>query len=89
MGSTLHIDAGEQTTLFYVVPVEEFSASVSEAEKKCIVYLTTVSASTASIKWPFNSESLPGNSDDSSEIWVYYQAPSDYGKAPAQEVVIQ
>lgn len=89
LGSTLHIDAGEQTTLFYVVPVEEFSASVSEAEKKCIVYLTTVSASTASIKWPFNSESLPGNSDDSSEIWVYYQAPSDYGKAPAQEVVIQ
>ena len=89
LGSTLHIDAGEQTTLFYVVPVEEFSASVSEAEKKCIVYLTTVSASTSSIKWPFNSESLPGNSDDSSEIWVYYQAPSDYGKAPAQEVVIQ
>lgn len=89
LGSTLHIDAGEQTTLFYVVPVEEFSASVSETEKKCIVYLTTVSASTASIKWPFNSASLPGNSDDSSEIWVYYQAPSDYGKAPAQEVVIQ
>ena len=80
LGSTLHIDAGEHTTYFYVVPVEEFSASVSETEKKCIVYLTTVSASTASIKWPFNTASFPGYSDDSSEFWVYYLAPSDYGK---------
>lgn len=85
LGSTLHIDAGEHTTYFYVVPVEEFSASVSETEKKCIVYLTTVSASTASIKWPFNSASLPGNSIDSSEIWVYYLAPSDYGTSDPEK----
>lgn len=76
---TIEPDAeGKKTTFFYVVPKETFKVDASETEKICHVYLTTVSTSVAAIRLPFNSASLPGGSDDSSEIWFYYIAPALY-----------
>ena len=82
------IPIGTNDLYFYVVPKERFSTSASDAEKTCKVFLTTSATSVASIKIPFNSESLPGNSDLSDEIWFYYLDDSVYGTSSGGQIVL-
>ena len=77
-GQSVFLPAGTNYTYFYVVPVSQFSNDATVEEKKCKVFLTTVASSVGAIKIPINYSALPGNSEGSDEIWVYYVNSNDY-----------
>ena len=71
----LTISAGDDVyTYFYIVPKE----GVTPANPACKVFLYYKDSVVGTQKVTFNNNSLPGYSDDSSEIWAYYFAPEDY-----------
>ncbi len=71
----LTIAAGDDVyTYFYIVPKEGVTPANPEA-KVTLIYNDPVLGPQ---KVTFNNNSLPGYSDDSSEIWAYYLAPTDY-----------
>lgn len=71
----LTIPAGDDVyTYFYIVP----KAGVTPSDPKAKVSLYYNDPVLGKVKVTFNSNSLPGYSDDSSEIWAYYVAPGDY-----------
>ena len=71
----LTISAGDDVyTYFYIVPKN----GVTPANPVCKVALYYKDSVVGTQKVTFNSNSLPGYSDDSSEIWAYYFAPEDY-----------
>ena len=73
-GQTLSITTGENVyTYFYVVPAD--GTEEGATAKVTLIYTDPV---VGDQKVPFNNNSLPGYSDDSSEIWVYCVAPSNY-----------
>ena len=69
---------GVALTYFYVVPVTTMPSTATLEQRSCHVYLTTVSSAIGSVKLPFNSESLPGYSGASDEIWFYYTGADVY-----------
>ena len=69
---------GVALTYFYVVPVSEMPSTATLEQRTCHVYLSTVSSAIGSVKVPFNSESLPGYSGASDEIWFYYTGADMY-----------
>lgn len=69
---------GVALTYFYVTPVSTMSSEATLEQRSCHVYLTTVSSTIGSVKLPFNSESLPGYSGASDEIWFYYTGADVY-----------
>lgn len=72
---TLSIAAGEDVyTYFYIMP----KAGVTPSNPVAKVFLYYIDPVLGKQEMPFNYGSLPGYSDDSSEIWVYYVAPDDY-----------
>jgi hypothetical protein len=71
----LTIPAGDDVyTYFYVVP----KAGVTPADPRAIVTLIYNDPVLGPQKVTFNYNSLPGYSDDSSEIWVYYVPAAEY-----------
>ena len=71
----LTIPAGENVyTYFYIVPKEGTTPSNPE----CKVYLYYNDPVLGKVKVTYNYSSLPGYSDDSSEIWVYYVPADEY-----------
>ncbi len=71
---TLTIAAGKDVyTYFYIMP--KSSASAGSTAKVFLYYNDPVLGKQ---KMTYNYNSLPGYSDDSSEIWVYYVAPDNY-----------
>jgi len=71
----LTIPAGDDVyTYFYVVP----RAGVTPANPRAIVTLIYNDPVLGPQKVTFNYNSLPGYSDDSSEIWVYYVPAAEY-----------
>lgn len=72
---TLAIAAGEDVyTYFYIVPKE----GEAPANPVAHVFLYYNDPALGKLEMTYNYGSLPGYSDDSSEIWVYYVAPDDY-----------
>ncbi|MBQ6086999.1 MAG: FimB/Mfa2 family fimbrial subunit [Bacteroidales bacterium] len=72
---TLTIAAGEDVyTYFYIVPKEEVTPSNPVAK----VFLYYNDTALGKLEMPFNYGSLPGYSDDSSEIWAYYVSEDAY-----------
>lgn len=61
-------------TYFYIVPKSDVTPS-NPVARVFLYYNDTVLGKQ---KMTYNYNSLPGYSDDSSEIWVYYVAPDDY-----------
>ena len=61
-------------TYFYIVPKEGVTPA-NPVAKVTLIYNDPVLGPQ---KVTFNNNSLPGYSDDSSEIWAYYLAPTDY-----------
>ena len=75
VNGVLTIAAGDDVyTYFYIVPKEGVTPANPEA-KVTLIYNDPVLGPQ---KVTFNYNSLPGYSDDSSEIWAYYLAPTDY-----------
>lgn len=75
VNGVLTIAAGDDVyTYFYIVPKEGVTPANPQA-KVTLIYNDPV---VGPQKVPFNYSSLPGKSDDSSEIWAYYLAPTDY-----------
>lgn len=71
----LTIAAGEDVyTYFYIVPKDGVTPS-NPVAKVSLIYNDPVIGPQ---KVTFNSNTLPGYSDDSSEIWAYYVNPGDY-----------
>ena len=71
----LTIPAGDDVyTYFYIVPKE----GVTPTNPEAIVYLYYNDPVLGKVKVTYNYNSLPGYSDDSSEIWAYYVAPDNY-----------
>ena len=71
----LTIPAGDDVyTYFYVVP----KTGVTPADPRAIVTLIYNDPVLGPQKVTFNYNSLPGYSDDSSEIWVYYVPAAEY-----------
>lgn len=71
---TLTIAAGTDVyTYFYIMP-----KSTATAGSIAKVFLYYNDPALGKQKMTYNNNSLPGYSDDSSEIWVYYVAPGDY-----------
>lgn len=74
-GGKLSIAGGDDVyTYFYIVPKEGTTPSNPVAK----VTLTYNDPVLGPQRVTFNNNSLPGYSDDSSEIWAYYVAPDDY-----------
>ena len=74
----LSIPAGDDVyTYFYIVP----KLGVTPADPVAKVSLIYKDTTLGDQKVTFNYNSLPGYSDDSSEIWVYYVAPTDYSNS--------
>ena len=72
---TLTIDAGENVyTYFYIVPKD----GVTPADPVAKVFLYYNDPALGKQEMTFNNNSLPGYSDDSAEIWVYYVSETDY-----------
>ena len=61
-------------TYFYIVP----KAGVTPSNPVAKVSLYYNDPVLGKVRVTFNANSLPGYSDDSSEIWAYYVAPGDY-----------
>ncbi len=75
VNGVLNIDAGDDVyTYFYIVPKVDVTPSNREA-KVTLIYNDPV---TGPQKVTFNYSSLPGYSDDSSEIWAYYFPADEY-----------
>lgn len=73
-GGALNIAAGDNVyTYFYIVP-----KVVPPANPVAKVSLIYNDPDLGSVRVPFNYSSLPGYSDDSSEIWAYYFPKSEY-----------
>ncbi len=73
-GGTLSLVAGEGVyTYFYIMPTS--SATAGSSAKVFLYYNDPVLGKQ---EMTYNYGSLPGYSDDSSEIWVYYVAPDEY-----------
>ena len=71
----LTIPAGDDVhTYFYIVPKD----GVTPSEPVCKVYLYYNDPTLGKVKVTYNYSSLPGYSDDSSEIWVYYVPADQY-----------
>lgn len=71
----LNILAGDNVyTYFYIVP----KVGVTLANPVAKVSLIYNDPDLGSVRVPFNYSSLPGYSDDSSEIWAYYFPESEY-----------
>ena len=76
VSDVIDIAKGENVyTYFYIIPKSE---AVKKTAKVMLFYDDPV---TGRYKVTFNYNALPGNSDDSSEIWVYSVAPDDYNNA--------
>lgn len=74
----LSIAAGQNVyTYFYIVP----KAGVTLSNPVAKVWLIYNDPVLGPQKVTFNYNSLPGYSDDSSEIWAYYVAPADYSNS--------
>lgn len=74
-GGTLSIAAGEDVyTYFYIVP----KVGVTPSEPRAKVFLYYNDPTFGKQEVPFNYGSLPGYSDDSSEIWVYFDTIDNY-----------
>lgn len=72
---TLTITAGvNKYTYFYIVPKEGDAPANPEA--KVFLYYNDTALGKQEVT--FNNNSLPGYSDDSAEIWVYYVSESAY-----------
>ena len=72
---TLTIDAGENVyTYFYIVPKND----VEPSEPAAKVFLYYNDPALGKQEMTFNNNSLPGYSDDSAEIWVYYVSETAY-----------
>ena len=72
---TLTIDAGENVyTYFYIVPKDGVEPSTPAAK----VFLYYNDPALGKQEMTFNNSSLPGYSDDSAEIWVYYVSETAY-----------
>ncbi|MBQ8485630.1 MAG: FimB/Mfa2 family fimbrial subunit [Bacteroidaceae bacterium] len=72
---TLIIETGNDVyTYFYIVPKEGVTPDNPEAK----VFLYYNDPVLGKLEVPYNYNALPGFSDDSSEIWVYYFAPVNY-----------
>ena len=72
---TLTIPAGDDVyTYFYVVPKE----GVTPSDPVAHVFLYYNDPVLGKVKVTYNYSSLPGYSDDSSEIWVYYVPSGQY-----------
>ncbi len=75
----LTIPAGDDVyTYFYIVP----KAGVTPANPRAIVTLIYNDPVLGPQKVTFNYNSLPGYSDDSSEIWAYYVPADQYNNNP-------
>ncbi len=75
--STLTIQPTENLyTYFYIVPKE--GVTWTDENRIAKVYLFYNDPVLGKQKVPYNSNTLPGYSDDSSEIWVYYVPAEDY-----------
>lgn len=71
----LNILAGDNVyTYFYIVP----RVGVTPANPVAKVSLIYNDPDLGPVRVPFNYSSLPGYSDDSSEIWAYYFSESEY-----------
>lgn len=76
-GSTISIAAGENVvTYFHIVP--KAGVTWNDTNKEAKVMLFYDDPVTGRQKVPFNYNSLPGYSDDSSEIWVWYFPEYEY-----------
>ena len=74
----LSIATGQNVyTYFYIVP----KAGVTPSNPVAKVWLIYNDPVLGPQKVTFNNNSLPGYSDDSSEIWAYYVAPADYSNS--------
>ena len=72
---TLTIPAGDDVyTYFYVVPKD----GVTPANPVAKVFLYYNDPLLGKVKVTYNNNMLPGYSDDSSEMWVYYVTPENY-----------
>ena len=82
VNGVLNIAAGTDVyTYFYIVPKEGVTPSSPEA-KVTLIYDDPV---TGAQKVTFNYSSLPGYSDDSSEIWVWYFPEEQYNNNPGED----
>ena len=72
---SLTIDAGENVyTYFYIVP----KVNVTPSNPVAKVFLYYNDQALGKQEMTFNNNSLPGYSDDSAEIWVYYVSETAY-----------
>ena len=72
---TLTIESGTDVyTYFYIMP----KSGVTPANPVAKVFLYYDDPVLGKQEMTYNYSSLPGYSDDSSEIWVYYVAPEEY-----------
>ena len=72
---TLTIPAGENVyTYFYIVPKD----GVEPANPVAKVFLYYNDPALGKLEMTYNYSSLPGYSDDSAEIWVYYVSETSY-----------
>lgn len=78
--SPLQIAAGTGTyTYFYIVPKE--GVTFTDDNKVAKVTMIYDDPQLGEMKLTFNNNSLPGYSDDSSEIWVYYFPAAEYNNS--------
>ena len=78
--SPLQIAAGTGTyTYFYIVPKE--GVTFTDENKVAKVTMIYDDPQLGEMKLTFNNNSLPGYSDDSSEIWVYYFPAAEYNNS--------
>lgn len=74
---SLTIDAGENVyTYFYIAPKEGEGVTPSNPVAKVFLYYNDPALGKQEMT--FNNNSLPGYSDDSAEIWVYYVSETAY-----------
>lgn len=79
-GDVINIGQGlDVYTYFYVVPKD--GVSWTNNNKVAKVTLIYDDPHTGEMRIPFNYSALPGNSEDSSEIWVYYFPADEYNNA--------
>ena len=78
--SSLVIGAGTNTyTYFYIVPKDGVTfTNENNVAKVSLIY---DDPQLGEMKLPFNNKALPGSSDDSSEIWVYYFPAAQYNNS--------
>ncbi len=65
-------------TYFYIVPKATITSTNPPANRVAKVSLVYNDPVLGPVKVTFNYSTLPGYSDDSSEIWAYYFPADDY-----------